>query len=112
MTMKLPRNGREYGRWQVTTTDTLTNFQVQLTPTDPWVNATYSNGEVRLLVYGPDFPDTSMGVPVVRDCTPAVRCTDNPEIVIRSAGRIELTPANRSYASSVATPTTADGGNF
>lgn len=88
--MKLPRSGKEFARYTVDTLDTLTGFQVQLDDGLPWVPATYALGVVSLLVCGPDCPDKTNATVVDHDCQPSVRCTDNPEIVIRRGGRIEL----------------------
>ncbi len=87
--MKLPAAGREYAKWKVTTTDVLTNFQVQLTTGGTWINATYSGGVVSLLVYGPSYTLTDgLGVLVSTDCQPKLRCTDTPELVIRQGSWI------------------------
>lgn len=93
MTLKLPRAGREFSKWPVSTPDTLTNFQVQLIPGGPWVNATYAGGVVSLLVQGPDYVDSppdGLGTLVAADCRPLVRCIDSPETVIRQGSWIEL----------------------
>ena len=90
--MKLPRAGREYAHWTITTTDTLTAFQVQLVPGGTWLNATYTGGVVTLLVYGPDYvlPGDGLGNLVAVSCQPLVRCTDTSELVVRQGSWITL----------------------
>ncbi len=93
--MNLPTDGREFCRYTVTTTDTLTNFEVQLTTDGPWLAATYAAGVVSLLVYGPAYnggvaPTDGLGVLVAATCRPRVRCTDSPEMVVRQGDWIRL----------------------
>lgn len=107
--MKLARDGREYCHWPVKTLDTLTNFEVQLTAGGDWLTAEYITDPtvlvdvlddddqaagystaVRLLVYGPNFTDTTLGVPVATTCQPRIRCTDTPEVVVRQGGWVIL----------------------
>ena len=90
MSMKLPRAGKEYAHYTVASPDTLTGFEVQLIDGGPWVPATYALGVVSLLVCGPDCPTPAGAVVVAASCQPSVRCTDNPEIVIRQDGWIML----------------------
>jgi hypothetical protein len=90
--MLLPNDGREYAKWTISTTDTLTGFQVQLVPLGPWIPATYSGGVVSLLVYGPNYvlPGDGLGTLVTGTCQPRLRCTDTPELVVRQGDVIVL----------------------
>lgn len=88
--MRLPVDGREYAHF------TFDGLPDDVTPAaeieGTWHDLTLIGDVWSLLVYGPDAP-AGDGVEVTADTSVRVRVTDNPEIIIRGAGRINLVPA-------------------
>jgi hypothetical protein len=83
----LPRNGREYFHW--TFTGLPDGAVVEASIGGQWHPLTVNGATGQLLLAGPDA-DPSGAVPVLVDEYVVMRVTDNPEIVIRDGGWINL----------------------
>ena len=98
--MKLNRDAREYYRLQISA-ETSAGTPVEL---DAW-EASFDRGQTwqastiatwgdddwaSWLVAGPDAENTDAVAVITRSCTPIVRVTDSPEVVVRDAPPIHL----------------------
>ena len=84
----LPRGGREYFRWEFTGLPT-DHGTVEALIGGSWHPLTMDGSTGGLLLAGPDA-DPSGAVVVTDDVRVQIRVTDNPEIIVRSGGRITL----------------------
>jgi|GEM_PF-2189451 len=92
--MRLHAAAREYARIPVAglPADPTPDVEVQFAADGSWEAATIVDGAARILIAGPDATDNppeTVVLPLGRTL-PVVRLTDNPEIVIRGAGPIDV----------------------
>lgn len=90
--MQLSPAGREYARWTLTGADGATALEASVDGGTTWHPLTVDGATVTLLVAGPDATDNPVGTVVLsagRNHV-AVRATDNPEVIIRTGGVIDV----------------------
>lgn len=93
--MQIPSTGREYATWTIAGADTDTQLAVSFDNGQSWHDLDRpTTTTVRLLVAGPTAQDNPDGTVVlaagVHQAT--LRAVDDPETVIRTAGRIDVRP--------------------
>ena len=91
--MKLPRNGREYAKWDVEGVPVGGTLEARFNGAGSWHTLELVDGTThRLLVAGPDAdPGTAVVLSADRNDV-EIRLTDFPEIVVRNGGDIRLDP--------------------
>ena len=83
----LPRDGREYFHWTFTGLPEGAVVEAQIG--GEWRTLTMDGQSGHLLLAGPDA-DPAGAVQVFVDEVVMMRVTDNPEIIVRSGGTIQL----------------------
>ena len=90
--MQLPPAGREYARWTLTGADGATALEATIDGGTTWHPLTVDGDTVTLLVAGPaaeDNPAETVVLTAGRNHV-QVRATDNPEVIIRTGGVIDV----------------------
>lgn len=88
--MDLPRDGREYAHWTITSDSPGVAFQIQIDTTWYTLERVGTTNTYRLLIAGPDAPGDGAVVLAVGRHTCRAKFTDDPEIVVRTAGVITI----------------------
>ena len=90
--MKIKPDAREYVTWPTTGAPTGATLEARFTGDTAWHTAERIGDDARLLVAGPQAVDNPPGTIVVTASRTFVefRLADNPEVVIRDAGVIDL----------------------
>ena len=91
--MKIKPEGREYATWTVTASGTVTGLEVTFDDGATWTAlAAVDATTFRVLVAGPDAttnPDGTVVLAAGRHFA-MTRLTDNPEVIIRDGGTIDV----------------------
>jgi hypothetical protein len=88
--MDIPRDGREYAHWTITADVPDVAFQVQIDTTWYTLERVGTSNTYRLLIAGPDAPGSGAVVLTSGRHVCRAKFIDDPEIVVRSAGVIEI----------------------
>lgn len=92
--MNLPAAGREYVRWPILTglPGGVTELEVSLDGGQTWATAPIEDGNLVVLVAGPDAVSNPAGTLVAQlgRAQVLVRLVDAPEVVIRTGGVIAV----------------------
>jgi hypothetical protein len=91
--MLLPPAGREYATWTVTDPPTGITLEVSFDAGATWATLTAVDATThRVLVAGPSATSNPVGTVVLAEGrnTPLIRAVDNPEVVIRDGGTIDV----------------------
>jgi hypothetical protein len=89
--MRLPADGREYAL--VSFVGLPDGVTPELEIGETWYPLEADGDDWRLLVRGPDAPDDEGVLVAVTDSRVRARVADDPEIIIRGVGRIDITQA-------------------
>lgn len=95
MGVRIPAAGREYLTWDLTGLPAGVTSGLDVTFDDgaTWHPAEIVDGDARLLVAGPDAtgnPPGTVALTTTGRLRPQMRLVDNPEIVIRGAGIVDV----------------------
>lgn len=91
--MRLPREGREYITWATTGLPAGAAVQVRFLPDTTWYPTEPVTGGVRALVAGPAAtgnPSGTIALTATGRHIPDLRVVDNPEVVIRAGGPVDV----------------------
>jgi hypothetical protein len=90
--LRLSAEGREYASWTVTGADADTTLAVTFDDGAAWHDLEVTGTTARVLVAGPDATGNPTGTVVLaagRNVA-KIRATDNPEVVVRGGGVIDV----------------------
>jgi hypothetical protein len=90
--VRLSTTGREYASWTITGADTDTALSVSFDKGATWHNLTVTGSTAKILVAGPTATDNPPGTVVLTTGrnTATIRATDNPEVVVRGGGTVDV----------------------
>lgn len=90
--MRINSDGREYATWTVSGADADTTLSVSFDGGTVWNDLPLTGSTAKILVAGPDATANPAGTVVLTTGrnVATIRATDNPEVVIRGGGVIDV----------------------